>query len=84
MLVEEGKVLANIALPVAGLMSWKPAEEVASETEHFNRIAREKGVSYHYPMWALSFLALAVIPEVRITDLGMIDVLTQEFIPVFP
>jgi adenine deaminase len=83
-LVENGRALASIELPVAGLMSWNPAKDVAIESNQFNMIAREKGITFHSPMWALSFLALAVIPEVRITDFGMIDVLTQEFMPVFP
>jgi len=82
-LVEDGKVLVEIHLPVAGLMSWKPAEEVAVETERFNKVAKEKGITFPDQMWALAFLALAVIPEVRITDFGLIDVKTQEFVPLF-
>jgi adenine deaminase len=82
-LVEEGEVLAQVHLSVAGLMSWKPAEEVAVETERFNKIAKEKGITFPHQMWALAFLALAVIPEVRITDFGLIDVRTQEFLPMF-
>jgi len=83
-LVDRGELLAKIHLPVAGLMSWRSAEEVAVETRRFNRIASDHGISYPDPMWALAFLALAVIPEVRITDLGLIDVGTQEFLPLFP
>ena len=57
---------------------------MAIETQRFNRVAREMGINYPDPMWALSFLALAVIPEVRITDLGLIHVESQEFLPLFP
>jgi adenine deaminase len=83
-LVEGEKVMATVELPIAGLLSWKPVSEVAGQVERFNQAAHELGLTYPVPVLALSFLALAVIPDVRITDLGLVDVNSQEFIPVFP
>jgi len=79
--VEDGKVLAGLALPVAGLMSLEPAEEVASKMENLTRAARENGAASRNPFLALSFLALPVIPELRITDRGLVDVSQFRIIP---
>ena len=79
--VEEGKVLAGLALPVAGLMSLQPAETVAAEMESLNQAAREIGATLQNPFITLSFLALPVIPELRITDQGLVDVSEFRIIP---
>ncbi|RPJ34246.1 MAG: adenine deaminase, partial [Deltaproteobacteria bacterium] len=80
--VEEGKVLGGLALPVAGLMSLQPVEEVASKMERLSQAAREIGATPQNPFITLSFLALPVIPELRITDQGLVDVSEFLIIPL--
>ncbi len=80
--VEGGKVLAGLPLPVAGLMSLQPAETVAAGMESLNQAAREIGATLQNPFITLSFLALPVIPELRITDQGMVDVSEFRIVPL--
>jgi adenine deaminase len=79
-LVAGGRVLATVRLPVAGLMSAEPVELVAAEVRTFNDQARELGLGGISPVLAISSLALTVAPFFRITDLGLIDTLKQEFV----
>ena len=79
----DGKILAQLALPVAGLMSDRPLYEVASGWEEIRRTAKDLGCKLHEPFMALSFLALPVIPELRITDRGLVDVKRFEHVPLF-
>ena len=79
--VEGGKILAALPLPVAGLISLEPAEEVALKMGILNRAAREIGATPRNPFITLSFLALPVIPELRITDRGLVDVSEFRIIP---
>ncbi|MDR2669213.1 MAG: adenine deaminase [Desulfovibrio sp.] len=71
----DGEVLALLPLPLAGLFSDAPAEQVLAEQVQLNRAAellgREKGVE---PLMTLSFMSLAVIPSLKLTDLGLVDV----------
>jgi adenine deaminase len=69
-----------LALPIAGLLSDAPLEAVVAGTERLERAARELGAALPAPFAALSFLALPVIPELRLTDLGMVDVTKFELI----
>lgn len=69
-----GKVLASLALPIAGLLSDKPLEVVVSKLEELERLARDLGTTLPSPFPTLSFLALPVLPELRLTDLGLVDV----------
>jgi len=70
-----GRVLAEVALPLAGLMSDRPAAEVAAALGVLGRAAeRELGVTVAEPFMQLSFLALSVIPALRLTDRGLVDV----------
>jgi adenine deaminase len=70
-----GRVLAEVALPLAGLMSDRPAGEVAQALRTLGRAAAgELGVSVAEPFMQLSFLALSVIPALRLTDRGLVDV----------
>jgi len=70
----EGKVLASLALPIAGLLSDEPLETVVSKLEKLEWLAMGLGTTLPSPFAALSFLALPVIPELRLTDLGLVDV----------
>jgi adenine deaminase len=68
-----GKILANLALPVAGLLSDEPLETVVNKLEKLERTAVELGAKLPSPFAALSFLALPVIPEIRLTDRGLVE-----------
>jgi len=69
-----GKVLASLALPVAGLLSDQPLETVVSKLEKLEQTAAELGTKLASPFATLSFLALPVIPEIRLTDRGVVEV----------
>jgi adenine deaminase len=79
--VEGGKVLAELALPVAGLMSLQPFEAVHQELIALRAAAKSLGVTLEEPFLQLAFLALPVIPHLKITDHGMVDVDRFEVIP---
>lgn len=73
--VLDGRVLAEVRLPIGGLMSERPAAEVAEEARALTRAAGSAlGVTLEEPFMQLSFLGLSVIPELRLTDLGLVDV----------
>lgn len=84
-LVENGEVRAQIELPLAGLMSPEPIESLAVKVDQFCEVAKEMGVQVgrRSPAMAFSSLTLTVIPEIRLSDLGLVDVATQEFLPLF-
>ncbi len=70
----DGKVLASLALPIAGLLSDEPLEIVVSKLEKLEQLAVGLGTALKSSFATLSFLALPVIPELRLTDLGLVDV----------
>jgi adenine deaminase len=78
--VENGKFLAELALPVAGLMSLEPFEHVREKLEILRAAAKTLGVTLDEPFLQLAFLALPVIPMLKITDRGMVDVAKFEII----
>lgn len=79
--VSGGKVLARLALPVAGLMSDAPLAAIIARQQELLSAAAQLGVSgASDPFITLSFLALPVIPDVRLTDLGVFDVNRMQFI----
>ena len=69
-----GFVQGSLALPIAGLISEQPLSEVAKNIENLKKLAYDLGCVPEAPFALLSFLALPVIPELRLTDLGMVDV----------
>jgi adenine deaminase len=77
----DGQVLAELALPVAELMSLGSFEEVHASLADLRRAAASLGVVLHEPFLQLAFLALPVIPALKITDRGMVDVTKFEIIP---
>lgn len=79
--VEGGRVLAELALPVAGLMSLEPFEHVRERLVALRAAAAGLGVVLEEPFLQLAFLALPVIPHLKITDHGMVDVDRFEVIP---
>ncbi len=69
-----GKVLASLALPIAGLLSNEPLEVVVEKLNKLEQVAARLGTTLPSPFSTLSFVALPVIPELRLTDLGLVDV----------
>ena len=69
-----GKIISHLALPIAGLLSDQPLESVVAVLEELERLAKMLGCILPSPFATLSFLALPVIPELRLTDLGLVDV----------
>ena len=75
-----GRILAELPLPVAGLMSLEPFETVRDRLETLRAAAKSLGVTLEEPFLQLAFLALPVIPALKITDRGMVDVERFEII----
>jgi adenine deaminase len=80
--VSEGQILGMVELPIAGLMSNEKAETVAKKAASVLEGFVTCGCTLNNPNMQLSLLALVVIPELRISDLGLVDVTKFEFIPV--
>ena len=78
--VRDGQVLAELPLPVAGLMSLDPFEKVHDQLVDLRAAAKSLGVKLDEPFLQLAFLALPVIPALKITDRGMVDVHKFEII----
>jgi adenine deaminase len=78
----EGSVRGELALPIAGLLSDAPLEEVAEGLERLQTLLRSQGVEIDAPFMTLSFLALSVIPSLKITDRGLVDVDAFELVPL--
>jgi len=80
--VRDGQVLARLPLPIGGLMSDLPFEEVAARLEAVEEAAKTLGCTVWRPFMVLSFLALSVIPALKLTDRGLVDVEAWELVPV--
>jgi adenine deaminase len=81
-LATDGEVKAHMPLPFAGLLSTEPADEACRQLRAVRAAVQELGCPLTCPFGALSFLALPVIPDLRITDQGLFDVVKQEFVRV--
>ena len=81
--VAETKVLAELALPVAGLMSLDPVQRVRDQLDRLIGAAHDMGTPLKDPFMTLSFLALPVIPDLKLTDIGLVDVNKFEVVPLF-
>jgi adenine deaminase len=75
-----GEVLARLPLPVAGLLSRDDADTVCRQLQEVHQATRRLGCDLLSPYGILSFLALSVIPELRVTDQGLFDVGQQRFV----
>jgi adenine deaminase len=69
-----GRTIAELGLPIAGLMSDKSTEEVSAELEKLHLAANRLGAELKSPFMTMAFLSLAVIPKLRVTDKGLVDV----------
>ena len=78
--VKDGEVIAELALPIAGLVTHEPLTEVRAKLDKLEAAARALGASIPSPFMTLSFLGLAVIPELRLTDRGLVDVNKSELV----
>jgi adenine deaminase len=81
-IAEGGRVVEELPLPVAGLMSDRPLAEVHERMRSMERRLGTMGVTMNAPFMTLSFLALSVIPELKITDRGLVDVTRFELVPL--
>ncbi|MGH2750603.1 MAG: adenine deaminase [Actinomycetota bacterium] len=80
--IEDSRVAGELALPVAGLLSDEPVETVVERMDHLHEVLASLGVKISSPFMTLSFLALSVIPSLKITDRGLIDVDRFEIVPL--
>jgi adenine deaminase len=80
--VANGRVLGEVPCPFGGLMSDLSVEEVAARTQRIEKAAEEVGTTLPSPFAAMSFLALSVIPELKLTDRGLVDVDRFELVPL--
>ncbi len=78
-----GEVQAACPLPIAGLMSDQPLETVGAQVEALTRASQALGCRLPDPLMTMSFLALAVIPSLKLTDKGLVDVAKFEIVPLF-
>ena len=81
--VEDDRVLAELALPIGGLMSPRPLAEVAAAEGALRTAAQALGSRLPDPFMTLSFLALPVIPHLKLTDRGLVDVDRFEIVPLY-
>lgn len=81
--VRDGEVLGRLPLPIAGLMSDQPLDTVRAAMAQLLDVARGLGCPLSNPYMAMAFLALPVIPELKITDMGLVDVRAFALVPPF-
>jgi len=81
--VRDDEVIASLALPIAGLISDKPLEKVKDKTKQLHQAAALLGCKLKEPFMSLSFLALPPVPELKLTDKGIVDVEKFQIVPLF-
>ena len=82
-IVNNGKVVSKLALPIAGLMSDQPFETVLEKCHELKEGVKEIGCPLEDPFMTMAFLSLSVIPDIKITDKGVFDVNAFKFIDIF-
>jgi len=80
--VASGAVLATVALPIAGLVSPLPVEELAARLQALDEATAALGCTLEHPFMTLSFLSLSVIPALKLTDRGLVDVAAARLVPL--
>lgn len=78
--VRDGQVVALLPLPIAGLMSDQPVEKVAQAVEYLDHAWKELGCQMVSPFMTMALLALAVLPELRLTNRGLVDTVNFKFV----
>ncbi|HII06717.1 MAG TPA: adenine deaminase [Methanotrichaceae archaeon] len=81
--VDQGVVTASLPLPIAGLLSDRSMDEVVKKIEEVVEAAKDLGSTLEDPFMTLSFLCLPVIPELKLTDRGLVDMNRFDFVPLF-
>ncbi len=81
--VLDGEVIANVPLPIGGLMSDQPVEVVRAQMDTLLDHVKELGSPHHDPFMHLGFLALEVIPKLKLTDQGLVDVDKFDFVDLW-
>jgi len=81
--VKDGEPLGVVNLPIAGLMSDEPVERVSEQVEKLHKAWVELGCTMASPFMTMSLLALPVLPELRITDKGLVDTQKFQFVKLF-
>jgi adenine deaminase len=77
------EVLATLPLPIGGLMSDLPIAEVREDIEKLVAVAHELGSEMHDPFMVMGFMALEVIPKLKLTDIGLVDVEQFKLVDLF-
>lgn len=77
-----GAILGEVPCPFGGLLSDLPAEQVAAAVHGMAKAAEEMGTTLPSPFMAMSFLALSVVPELKLTDRGLVDTVRFELVPL--
>jgi adenine deaminase len=81
--VRDGRILARLRLPVVGLLTEEPLPAVAARIEELTRVAHRLGVRLPHPFLTLSFVTLAVVPRLKLTDRGLVDVEAGRIVPLW-
>jgi adenine deaminase len=80
--VKDGQILADVPLPIGGLIADEPLESMRDKLDKLETAATELGNKLPAPFMTLSFLGLAVIPELRLTDMGLVDVMQSKLVSI--
>ncbi|MEA4893204.1 MAG: adenine deaminase C-terminal domain-containing protein [Peptococcaceae bacterium] len=80
--VLEGRILSAIPLPIGGILCTDGLKTLAEKFSVFDRAARTMGLNHQEPLTFLTLMSLAVSPEVKLTDRGLIDVMTKTYLPL--
>ena len=83
MVVCGDKTLAKTPLRLAGLMSREPLQTLVNQLQSVKKAASSMGCGLEEPFMTLSFLALPVLPDLKLTDRGLVDVNRFEIVPLF-
>ena len=78
--VADGKILGHVPLPIAGLMSDRPLEEMSEKIEHLETAWKDMGCELPSPFMTMALIPLACLPETRLTNRGLVDCRTFQFI----
>ncbi|MDD5720213.1 MAG: adenine deaminase C-terminal domain-containing protein, partial [Candidatus Krumholzibacteria bacterium] len=79
----DGEVLADLPLPIAGLLTDDPAPEVVRKLQNVRRAAHSLGTGLACPFMTLAFMSLSVIGDLKLTDKGLVDVTANALVPLF-
>ncbi|MFX0197581.1 MAG: adenine deaminase [Candidatus Hodarchaeota archaeon] len=82
-IARKNQILASLPLPIAGLMTERPVQEVNDKLDKLHKLVRAMGTELEHPFLTLGFLSLSVAPELKITDKGLVDVNKFELVSLF-